>query len=356
MQKLNEFLLAPRVINVPRWISPRHFSITISEVFGHMSFLLVFCSYAVDDFLMLRIIAVAGSASILIFSYFHPHGRPLWLPFKWNVLFIAVNSYRIGMVLYDKYRATRLSSEFLTLHHDHFHVIELVDYAKLINLGEKEVFKPGEVVVKQGEWNEFLRLVLEGELDVFRDGHRTYSLEEGNFISEVGLHAGLKLTGPVESSATVATKNDHRGNVRCIRWNRTKLIELLAKEKNLNRSFQSVLGWDVVSKLKAQRTLLARKTFRGGERAEDLVVYRQNQNVSRYNYILHNVLSRQGGDIREFKEDLDTYRAIHHIPKEQHQKALQECGWTAEEYKQGFKMRQTLADQDEILADASLES
>jgi hypothetical protein len=150
-----------------------------------MSFFLVFCSYAVDDFLLLRVIAVAGSSAILVFSYFHPHGRPLWLPFQWNVLFIAVNSYRVGKALYDQYRATRLSNEYLKLHHDHFHVIELVDFAKLMNLGEKEVFQPGEVVVDQGELNIYLRLVMEGELDVFRDGHRTYSLEEGNFISEV---------------------------------------------------------------------------------------------------------------------------------------------------------------------------
>jgi hypothetical protein len=156
-----------------------------------------------------------------------------------------------------------------------------------------------------------------------------------------GLHAGLKLTGPVESSAKVAAKKDARGRVRCMRFHRTDLINLLEREENLNRSFQSVLGWDIVSKLKAQRSLLARKTLIDGERPQDVIAHRQDQSQYRYAYILHNVLSQQRGDIHAFKEDLDTYRTIHHISPEQHSKALTECGWTEPEYKLGFKKRAT---------------
>ena len=100
---LRDVLLKPRTIPVPRWVSPQHFTATLSEFFGHSSFILVAISYAVDDFLNLRIIAVAGSSVMLLFTYFHPHGRVLWLPFKWNLLFILINSYRIGKVFLDRY-------------------------------------------------------------------------------------------------------------------------------------------------------------------------------------------------------------------------------------------------------------
>eukprot|EP00977_Amphora_coffeiformis_P015153 scaffold4425_cov168-Amphora_coffeaeformis.AAC.15 len=70
IQYLEASLRKTRTIPIPRWITPRHYTITISECFGHSSFLLVAISYAVDDFLMLRCIAVAGSTAMLFFTYF----------------------------------------------------------------------------------------------------------------------------------------------------------------------------------------------------------------------------------------------------------------------------------------------
>lgn len=103
----------PRALPIPRWVTPKYYTMTYSECFGHASFILVAASYALDDFLWLRIIAVAGSTSMLVFTYFHPHGRVLWLPFKWNALFIAINSYRIGKVFWDRYMAEQLSEEMI---------------------------------------------------------------------------------------------------------------------------------------------------------------------------------------------------------------------------------------------------
>ena len=70
LEMLESWLRKTRTLPVPRWITPRHYTITISEVLGHSSFLLVAISYAVDDFLMLRCIAVVGSSAMLFFTYF----------------------------------------------------------------------------------------------------------------------------------------------------------------------------------------------------------------------------------------------------------------------------------------------
>ena len=70
VQYLEASLRKTRTIPVPRWITPRHYTTTISECLGHSSFLLVAISYAVDDFLMLRCIAVAGSTAMLFFTYY----------------------------------------------------------------------------------------------------------------------------------------------------------------------------------------------------------------------------------------------------------------------------------------------
>ena len=146
---LRDVMLKPRTVPVPRWISPRHYTANLSEVFGHSSFILVAISYAVDDFLHLRIIAVAGSSVMLFFTYFHPHGRVLWLPFKWNVLFILINSYRIGKVFLDRYLAEQLSPQMIQLRNDHFYIMDPPDFARLVRCGNLETFKAGDVLVSQ---------------------------------------------------------------------------------------------------------------------------------------------------------------------------------------------------------------
>jgi hypothetical protein len=172
-QALDGILCRPRTIPIPRWISPRHHTITLSEICGHASFILVAFSYAVDDFLMLRIIAVAGSTVMLFFTYWHPHGRVLWLPFKWNVLFIAINSYRIGKVYQDRYMAERLSPEMLALREKNFYLMDPVDFSKLVRLGTIQEYSEGDIIVDQDESCRYVRMMLDGTCNVLRDGQIT---------------------------------------------------------------------------------------------------------------------------------------------------------------------------------------
>lgn len=143
--------------------------------------------------------AVLGSTSMLFFTYFHPHGRVLWLPLKWNLLFIAINSMRIGKVYYERYKAQELSPELKEFRREELGIIDMVDYYKLVKIAQEEVFEEGALIVQQvryicvclwcisninvyltvfnqlkGQTNPYIRIVLEGELEVLRDGTLTY--------------------------------------------------------------------------------------------------------------------------------------------------------------------------------------
>jgi CRP-like cAMP-binding protein len=322
-------MLQPRTIPVPRWISPQYYTTTVSEICGHSSFILVAFSYAVDDFLQLRIIAVAGSAVMLCFTYFHPHGRVLWLPFKWNVLFIAINSYRVGKILLDRYLAEKLSPDMIQVRDEHFNILDPPDFARLVRVGKVETFNEGDLLVEQGELNQCIRLVLDGEFSVYRDGKLTYKIEVGNFISEVGLHAGLLLPGKVESCCSiVATKP---GRTLC--WERQELMALLRREKQLRRALKAALSWDIIRKLKGQRKLQA-----SGD-VQDFAEWTQmrtEQNQHRYAAILQNMLAHPKY-MKQRKEELEKYRLIHHIDDAQHERALQRNGWTTEDFERGYK-------------------
>ena len=340
LQSWHVMLLKPRTIPIPRWITPRRFSFTLSECFGHVSFVLVAVSYATDDFLLLRIIAVAGSACMLCFTYFHPHGRVLWLPFKWNALFIMINSYRIGRNFYYQYKGSQLSEEMKQLKHDHFDGMDLVEFAKLCSIAKIQSYDEGALICRQGQKNRYIRMVIDGELEVLRDGVRTYTLERGNFISEAGLHAGLALEGWVESCASIVAKryqSETEKRAKVLMWDRTELIQLLNRETGLNNSLKAALSWDIVRKLKGQRQTIAEHMT---DDPELWTQKRNEQTEDRYAAILQNMLQHPGY-FKKRRVELEQYRKVHHIDDEHHRLALEKCGWTAEDYEAGERTEHT---------------
>lgn len=334
---LEELLRRPRTIPIPRWINPKHNQITASECFGHASFVLVAASYAVDDFLLLRMIAVAGSTAMLAFAYFHPHGRVLWLPFKWNVLFIAINSYRIGMVYWNRYLAERLPEELMALRQKTFYTMDPVDYYRLMRIAEIKVYKKGDMILAQGEHVHYVRLVLHGQLRALRDGKLNYFLEEGNFISEVGIHAGLLIPGKIESCCTIVADGDGKGGdvTQVLCWNRTELVHLMELYQSLRRAMKSILTWDIVRKLKFQRLLLVDHWI---DDAEEWTARRNRQTNHRYSAILQAVLQNPTY-LEKFRKEVDKYRTVHHIDDQQHALALAQIGWTVEEFDTGKRVR-----------------
>lgn len=339
-ERINLWLNEPRRLAVPRWISPQMITFRYSECFGHASFFLVAVSYAVDDFLHLRLIAIAGSSAMLVFTYFHPHGRILWLPFHWNCVFVALNSWRVFKVYLDHYLSGQLTPSISAVYVNHFgDALEKTDFARLVRLGTIETYKEGDVVVTQGSKNRYVRLVVSGDLEVDRDGQTTYWLREGQFVSEMGLHAGLGLRGSVTSccSVKVASKD-----VQLVRWDRTELMHLLELHKSIDRALRAVVSWDIVSKLKSQRVLLASGKIDDPERWTEK---RREQSLARYTAILKNMLAHPGY-LNERKDKLAKYREIHQVGDVDHVSALDSIGWTLSEFGSGVKVGQL--DEDEL--------
>lgn len=339
-ERIDLWLNELRRLPIPRWISPRMITFRYSECFGHASFFLVAVSYAVDDHLHLRLIAIAGSSVMLVFTYFHPHGRILWLPFQWNCIFLALNSWRVAKVCVDHYLSGQLTPSVSSVYENHFgDAMEKTDFARLIRMGTLEKYREGDVVVTQGCENRYVRLVVTGDLEVDRDGQTTYWLKEGQFMSEMGIHAGLGLRGTVTSCCSVKAASE---DVQLIKWDRTELMHLLELHTSIDRALKAVMSWDIVSKLKSQRVLLASGKIDDPER---WTVKRREQSLTRYKAILRNMLAHPGY-LNERKTKLARYREIHHVEESDHVAALENIGWTRSEFECGYKEGQL--DEDEL--------
>ena len=221
--------------------------------------------------------AIAGSASMLFFTYFHPHGRVLWLPFRWNLLFIGINACFICKSIYERniLAVHGVPNDLLDVRENLkaslLRVVDPVDWYNLVSLGEEEICEDGTVVVRQDEMNPYVRMVITGQLDIVRDNVRTYTVKRGSFASESGLHAGLLLEGDVRSTCDIVARGKGEKQVRILKWDRTKLTLLLQNNGNLHRSLKAALTWNVVRKLKSQRHELNRRypINWGGEKLDD---------------------------------------------------------------------------------------
>jgi hypothetical protein len=85
------------------------FSYTLSNIAGHSSFLLLALSYLEKDFLNLRLFAASGMSLSIIFQYYRE--KPLWIPIRWNVLFLLINTSMVAALLMERAEADHMSPD-----------------------------------------------------------------------------------------------------------------------------------------------------------------------------------------------------------------------------------------------------
>ena len=307
---------------------------TLAEIFGHTSFCLVALSYTLQDMLWLRGLAVCGASSMLVFTYFHPHGRVLWLPFRWNVLFVIINSCWIAKLLSDAFLAENLTEEQSAVR-DRFTNMSAVDFARLLRISTRRSLSPGEQLLSQGQLNSTVYLVVDGSLDALVDGVRTYTLRPGNFIAEGALHAGALIRCPVRTSASVvassSSSSPSNANVVLYSFERGDLIDVLEANHAMRNALQASLCWDIVQKLKRQRKEKA------GEGADKLAVAAKSnkQTLERYKAVVGAMLGESLVVSKEDRKIIDKYRAIHVIDDSEFETIIVALGWSLKEFNDG---------------------
>lgn len=109
-------------------------NLSVSEAFGHCAFATSALAYLDPDILNLRLLSVGSGCATLVFTYFHPIGTPLWLPFGWNLAFVLINSGHAHQILSERREAMRLPPQALDLWRAVFahQGVSAVDFAKLL--------------------------------------------------------------------------------------------------------------------------------------------------------------------------------------------------------------------------------
>jgi hypothetical protein len=205
--------------------------LSVSELFGHTAFALAATAFLDPDILNLRLLSVASGAATLIFTYYHPVGRPLWLPFGWNVLFMTINAGHIYSILSSKWEAERMPPQAVDLWKAVFshQGVSAVDFNKLLACGTWTTLRKGTALQAEGQPSASIFLLVQGGADVSVGGTKTHRLSQHQFIGDMGLSSGIAISQPVRGVATVTTNQQ----TTCLVWSRAALHDLLEREPML---------------------------------------------------------------------------------------------------------------------------
>ena len=209
----------------------------IATLAGHLAFGLIAFSFLVKDIFWLRIVSILASLFSVLYNFYIP-ADPMWLAINWNFVFIVVNVYHIGVILYEK-RAVKMDDKNEELYQTLFKEMTPVEYLKISRAAQWETLKPGQRIITQGMPVPDLYLIYNGTVDVAIDGERVAELKDGEFVGEMSF-----LTEKVATASCIV-----KYDAQCLVWKQREFKELLKRNPSLYFTIQSVLSAQVSDKL-----------------------------------------------------------------------------------------------------------
>ena len=230
---------------------------TAAEAAGHVSFVLLGVSYLTSDLLTLRALEVGGLSAAVVFQYFRD--VPLWLPIRWNALFVAINVFWVAKLYYDETAARRWSSgEERALYAKHFAHMPMHEFKTLMRHGEWREVERGFEFTREGRANTHVYVLAEGSADVFVGGRAVNKMRSGSFVGEMsfmrsiaGSNAKKKQMKPRLASATVIAAEPAR--IFC--WEDSALRRLMRDNEQIKAGAQAAFGVGLAEKLLTTRVM-----------------------------------------------------------------------------------------------------
>eukprot|EP01031_Cornospumella_fuschlensis_P037269 gene37269-45248_t len=158
------------------------FPYSLSDLAGHGSFVFLALSYLESDFLHLRMYAVSGITLSIIFQYYRE--KPLWIPIRWNTLFLLINGIMIGLLVRDDIAANNISPEQRALYHAVFERkgMSKVDFLRLMRCAQRLEVGVDHKLVDEHKTNTRVYLVQRGSIAVRRGGAEVGHIHENQFV------------------------------------------------------------------------------------------------------------------------------------------------------------------------------
>lgn len=200
----------------------------------HLGYLLMLVALLARDILWLRALLVAAQANLGLYAWTQGLGGMMF----WNGLFVLINTVWVLRILRQR-RAVRLPPALETLHRRHFAALTSQEFLAFWQAGSGRRAQ-AQRLVEQGVHAAELIFLAAGEVRVMAGSKAVARLPAGSFIGEMSLLTGAPTSAAVDAVGEV--------ELRC--WPAAWLQQVRLRQPALWSKLQSVLGHDLIEKLK----------------------------------------------------------------------------------------------------------
>lgn len=206
----------------------------MEKVFVNIGYGLMLIGITIKDILYLRIVLFCGHSFIWMYAL-SVHNTPVVF---WNTLFIIINGVRI-INLYRERRPHHIPEYLLDLYQTIFSAMGKKEFLDFWDMGKPHKIND-KYILRNGEKNDDLFIVVRGEVLVSKNGRQLASLNRGRFIGDMGF-----LSGEIVSADVIGN-----GYVEYHTWSRNKLLSLEQTKPEMLLKLQNIIGKDLTVKIK----------------------------------------------------------------------------------------------------------
>jgi hypothetical protein len=204
----------------------------------HFGYLLQLFALLARDVLWLRGILVAAQSVLAAYAYLR---GPEFMPYVWwNVLFVLINLYWVVRLLRER-AGVELPADLRPTWEKHFAALAPQEFLRLWRDGRRGSIADAQLV-REGTMPEALYFLLSGTVAVRSGGREVVRMGPGNFVAEMSLLTGERTTADVHAI----------GPVEYLAWPAAALARLRTRNPMLWSKVQSVLGHDLVEKIRRE--------------------------------------------------------------------------------------------------------
>jgi CRP-like cAMP-binding protein len=155
------------------------------------------------------------------------------------IVFVLVNLFQIIQILNER-RKRHIEPKIVDLFETVFNSLTSYEFLTFWKKGIIKSIKPNSVIIKDGEQQFTIMLLLHGEVDVLKDNKIITYLSRGHFIGEISFISRQ------ETIAEVKSKTD----VTYIMWTKKHIDDLKRDNKVFWIKLQNILMKDMIGKIK----------------------------------------------------------------------------------------------------------
>lgn len=207
----------------------------MNHVLLHLGYILMLIALAVRDMLWLRSILISAQVSLIFYALLQGNQVVAF----WNFIFVGINAFQVIRIVRER-KPIEVDPDLLDLYKSTFHSMTPREFLYFWGMGQITEAKEG-VIIRQGEYQHDLLLLLSGTVDVEKDNRQIAQLTRGHFMSEMSIITGEAASASVSSS----------GPVQYVSWSRVKLNNLKKLHPQLSIKLQGILGKDLINKIKS---------------------------------------------------------------------------------------------------------